>query len=139
MTVTCSTCGAEHDFPAQKGWRLADARSPCCGAMLRGARAGVPHVSAGRGQGTCELCRHQQYRNRLVDVPGGIWRAWPLGLVGRLGETVRICDWHRLYPRGVLMLPPGGVRAAVVAGQAAIVVYEPAPDPGKHGAIDLRD
>ncbi|HXF72480.1 MAG TPA: hypothetical protein VNO79_07725 [Actinomycetota bacterium] len=50
----CTECGGRSLWRATRGARLADLRSPCCGAPMRGPRRGDPSPDERR---ECVVCR----------------------------------------------------------------------------------
>ena len=74
MTGICTKCGTEHRVPGTRGTRLADFRSPCCSALMRGPTAGKSRTTKGKRFAKCDICGRRHLAQHLYIVDGAAWR-----------------------------------------------------------------
>ena len=74
MTGICTKCGTEHRVPGTRGTRLADFRSPCCSALMRGPTAGKSRKNKGKRFAKCDICGRRRLEEHLYVVDGTAWR-----------------------------------------------------------------
>lgn len=69
----CTSCGGRSLWRAARGARLADLRSPCCGAPMRGPRRGDPGPAERR---SCVVCRvSYEASSDRIRALDGYWAA----------------------------------------------------------------
>ena len=105
----CTKCGGEAWWRAQRGARLADLKSGCCGAPLKGLGAGKESMAKGKKYEICIVCGKKGLPKKLSKYQwGGIIHpninfevAFPISkqkIVYSKGSPAH--SWHDFVPVG---------------------------------------